>query len=82
MYAIAVFKSRKECMDFNSRMCGAGISGKIINTPRCIMKSCCLSVKFPIYNVDIAKCIISKNRYLTFEGLFKETESGAIKINT
>jgi len=79
VYAIAVFKSRKECMDFNSRLCSAGVSGRIINTPRCLSKSCCLSAKFPITYLVMVKRIINALKYATFDGFYRDDDS-AVKI--
>lgn len=42
---IVVFRSRADALAFSSRLNSHGVSGKVVNTPRALSRSCGLSVR-------------------------------------
>lgn len=68
---IAVFRSRAQAIDCNSRLRSLGVQSGLINTPREANVGCGLSVKIPQNAVERAKRIILNGRYSAFYGFFK-----------
>lgn len=68
---IAVFRSRAQAIDCNSRLRSLGVQSGLINTPREANVGCGLSVKIPKNAVERAKRIILNGRYSAFYGFFK-----------
>ena len=65
---LAVFRSRSQAVDCNSRLRRGGIPSNLINTPKEAGVGCGLSVKFP-QNMEMrAKAIIFGGRYSAFYG--------------
>ncbi len=67
---IAVFRSRAQAMDCNSRLRSMGVPSSIINTPREANVGCGLSVRVPQNMLARAKVIIANGRYSAFYGYF------------
>lgn len=67
---IAVFRSRAQAIDCNSRLRSLGVQSSIINTPREANIGCGLSVKIPLNSFERAKRIIANGRYSAFYGFF------------
>lgn len=68
---IAVFRSRAQAIDCNSRLRSLGVQSSLINTPREANIGCGLSVKIPQNMFERAKRIISNGRYSAFYGYFR-----------
>lgn len=68
---IAVFRSRAQAIDCNSKLRSLGIASSLINTPREANIGCGLSVRIPQNALDRAKRIIASGRYSAFYGFFK-----------
>lgn len=68
---IAVFRSRAQAIDCNSRLRSLGVASSIINTPREANIGCGLSVRIPQNALERAKRIIASGRYSAFYGYFK-----------
>ncbi|MCH5143215.1 MAG: DUF3343 domain-containing protein [Clostridiales bacterium] len=65
---LAVFRSRSQAMDCNSRLRRGGIPSSLINTPKEAGVGCGLSVKFPQSTEKSARALISGGRYSAFYG--------------
>ena len=65
---LAVFRSRSQAMDCNSRLRRGGIPSNLINTPKEANVGCGLSVKFPQSVEMRARALISSGRYSAFYG--------------
>lgn len=63
---LAVFRSRSQAADCNSRLRRGGIPSMLINTPKEAGIGCGLSVKFPQNTEMRARAIISGGRYSAF----------------
>lgn len=68
---IAVFRSRAQAIDCNSRLRSLGVASSLINTPREANIGCGLSVRIPQNSLDRAKRIIANGRYSAFYGYFR-----------
>ena len=68
---IAVFRSRAQAIDCNSRLRSMGVPSSLINTPREANIGCGLSVKIPQNMLERAKRIIANSKYSAFYGYFK-----------
>ncbi len=68
---IAVFRSRSQAMDCNSRLRALGVPSNLINTPREANIGCGLSVRLPQNMLPRAKAIIANGRYSAFYGYFR-----------
>ncbi|MGI6700968.1 MAG: putative Se/S carrier-like protein [Christensenellales bacterium] len=77
MYIIAVFKSRKETLDFKCRLDCKRIGSTIINTPRQLSSGCGVSVKFEVRGFTFARYIVDGN-YRTFSGFFRYNDNGRL----
>ena len=65
---LAVFRSRSQAVDCNSRLRRGGIPSNLINTPKEANVGCGLSVRFP-QNMEMrAKSLIAGGRYSAFYG--------------
>ena len=65
---IAVFRSRAQAIDCNSRLRRFGVPSSIINTPKEANIGCGLSVRIPQNMLARAKTIIAGGRYSAFYG--------------
>lgn len=65
---LAVFRSRSQAVDCNSRLRRGGIPSNLINTPKEAGVGCGLSVKFPQNAEMRAKALISSGGYSAFYG--------------
>ena len=65
---LAVFRSRSQATDCNSRLRRSGIPSNLINTPKEANIGCGLSVKFPKEVEMRARALISSGRYSAFYG--------------
>ena len=68
---IAVFRSRAQAIDCNSRLRSLGVQSSLINTPQEANIGCGLSVRIPQNALERAKRIISSGRYSAFYGFFR-----------
>lgn len=65
---IAVFRSRAQAVDCNTRLRAAGIPSNIINTPREANIGCGYSVRIPKNMLGRAQYIIAGRKYSAFYG--------------
>ena len=65
---IAVFRSRAQAIDCNSRLRSFGVPSTIINTPKEANIGCGLSVRIPQNMLPRARAIIAGGRYSAFYG--------------
>ena len=65
---LAVFRSRSQAMDCNTRLRRGGIPSNLINTPKEANVGCGLSVKFPQSAEMRARYIINSGKYSAFYG--------------
>ena len=68
---VAVFRSRAQAVDCNSRLRASGVPSVLINTPREANIGCGLSVRIPQNMLARAKVIIANGRYSAFYGYFR-----------
>lgn len=68
---LAVFKSRAQAADCNSRLKINGIPAALINTPKEANVGCGLSVKIPQNSLPRARVLISNARYSAFYGFYE-----------
>ena len=68
---IAVFKSRKDAMQFAMMMNKSRVRVRMISTPSSIGSSCDLSVRFPRVAFSIAERVLSYAEFQTFKGFFE-----------
>lgn len=67
---IAIFRSRSQAVDFNSKLRSTGIAAELITTPKEANVGCGLSVKFNKNYAERAKFIIRKSNYSAFYGFY------------
>lgn len=67
---IAVFRSRSQAMDCNSRLRSCGVPCVVINTPKEAKVGCGLSLKLPGNMLPRAKMLIESARYSAFYGYY------------
>lgn len=67
---LAVFRSRAQAADCNSKLKTAGISCVLVNTPKEAGVGCGLSVKIPESAVNRVRFIISRAGYSAFYGFY------------
>ncbi len=67
---IAVFRSRSQAMDCNSRLRANGVPCTVINTPKEAKVGCGLSIKLPNNMLNRAKALIANARYSAFYGYY------------
>lgn len=72
MEIIAVFGSRTHTMQFAKCMKMAGFSAFVVNTPREIMSSCGVSVKFSSRAISVARRCLTTGRLVTFKGFYQK----------
>ena len=70
MYMIAVFKSRKDAVQFAGVLSRYGVKVTVGNTPRGIGIPCGLSVRFPRGAISLAERVLSGNDYFGFAGFY------------
>ena len=79
---LAVFRSRAQAIDCNSRLRTFGVPSGIINTPKEANVGCGLSVKIPQNFLPRAKNIIANANYSAFYGfLTMNTQYGRTYFN-
>lgn len=67
---IAVFRSRSQAMDCNSRLRSYGVPCVVINTPKEAKVGCGLSLKLPGNMLPRAKMLIERGNYSAFYGYY------------
>lgn len=67
---LAVFRSRAQAVDCNSRLRMSGVPANIVNTPREANIGCGLSVKIPQNMLPRAKAMILGGQYSAFYGFY------------
>lgn len=67
---LAVFRSRSQAADCNSRLRSYGIPSSLINTPKEANVGCGLSVKLPQNMLPRAKSIVLNAKYSAFYGFY------------
>lgn len=67
---LAVFRSRVQAADCNSRLRMNGINCSLINTPKETGVGCGLSVKIPQNQIARARGLIAQGRYSAFYGYY------------
>lgn len=67
---LAVFRSRAQAIDCNTRLRMNGIPSALVNTPKEANIGCGLSVKIPQNMLARAKTIIANGKYSAFYGYF------------
>ncbi|MDE6597766.1 MAG: DUF3343 domain-containing protein [Clostridia bacterium] len=67
---LAVFRSRAQAIDCNTRLKMFGVPSALVNTPKEVNIGCGLSVKIPQTMLARAKQIIANGRYSAFYGYF------------
>ena len=67
---LAVFRSRSQAIDCNSRLKRYGISATLINTPKEANVGCGLSLKFYENVLNRAKPVILSGNYSAFYGFY------------
>ena len=70
MYVIAVFKSRRDALQFADALTRFGVSVTVVNTPRRIGVPCGLSVRFHRREMSLAEKVLSRNDYFGFKGFY------------
>lgn len=69
-YIVVVFRSRNDTQRFYSIIKQSGQFCSIINTPRTLSKSCGISVRISNSAINISQIILSKNSFLSFNGIY------------
>ena len=72
---LAVFRSRSQAMDCNTRLRRSGIPSNLINTPKEAGVGCGLSVKFPKELEMHARAVVTGGRYSAFYGFMTKNEN-------
>lgn len=75
-YAIAVFRSRTETINFSNLLRSYGVGVSVINTPRKANVSCGISAKFEMSALAKAREILSRRSFMSFGGFFKISQNG------
>ena len=70
-FMIAVFKSRKEAIEFGTMMGRYGARVSAVNTPQSISSACGLSVKFKRSDLYKAQRALAGGDYFTFKGFYE-----------
>ena len=68
---LAVFRSRSQAIDCNSRLRASGIPSSLINTPSEANIGCGLSIKIPQNFFERAIKVVINGRYSAFYGFFR-----------
>ncbi len=68
---IAVFKSRREAIEFGTAMRRNGARVAAVNTPSRISSACGLSVRFRRNDLRTAQRVLSEGDYFSFKGFYK-----------
>lgn len=67
---IAIFRSRAQAIDCNTKLKSMGIAAELISTPKEANIGCGLSVKINKNSAERARYIIQKSNYSAFYGFF------------
>ena len=70
-YVIVMFTSRSDTMRFYSIFKRFNGFGSVINTPHSLARSCGISVKISVSQINLAKQIISSNNFSSFKGIYE-----------
>jgi len=70
MYMIAVFKSRRDTIEYASMLSRYGVSVTVVSTPRKIGVSCGLSVRFPRAALPLADRALRGGDFYSFKGFY------------
>lgn len=68
---LAVFRSRAQAIDCNTRLKASGIPASLVNTPAEANVGCGLSVKIGQGALDRARVLIRGGNYSAFYGFFR-----------
>ncbi|HCJ01947.1 MAG TPA: hypothetical protein DHV31_03535 [Clostridiales bacterium] len=68
---IAVFKSRRDAMQFGMMMGKRGVRVNTVSTPSSVGSTCDLSVRFPRAAFALARQILSYGEFQSFKGFFE-----------
>lgn len=68
---IAVFRSRTQAIECNSRLRAHGVPSALINTPKEANVGCGLSIKFPQNMLPRVRALILNGRYSAFYGFLR-----------
>ena len=67
---IAVFKSRTQVMAFIESMNLSGVACKMVSTPKEARVGCGTSAEFPLSKLNLAKSIVQRGGFSSFNGFF------------
>lgn len=70
---LAVFRSRSQAVDCNTRLRAHGVPSCIVNTPKDANIGCGLSVRLPQNMVARGKALVRSGNYSAFYGFFTVT---------
>ena len=79
-YYVAVFKSRTEAISYTTNLRRNFIYANLIPTPVEVGRTCGLSVKIEIKDINEAKYLLSISRNSSFLGWYRCTEINGRKI--
>lgn len=71
-FVIAVFGSRSETLSYANMLRKNGIGVVIVQTPKQAGRTCGISAKFMYKDFQLAKMILSKSYFTSFQGFFIE----------
>jgi len=69
-YMIAVFKSRRDALEFAAVLSRHRVQVRAVNTPPSISEACGLSVRFPKGAISIAQSVLAVGEYYSFKGFY------------
>jgi len=69
-YYLVVFRAKSETIRFSSLLTSYRVPNDVVSTPRQISVSCGTSVKISIGALDIAKKLLTYNKFYTFAGIY------------
>ncbi len=70
-YIVVVFTSRTDTIHFYDLIKQTSTFCSTINTPRCLARSCGISVKIAGNGINLTKQIISSNKLTSFFGIYE-----------
>ncbi len=70
MYIVAVFKNRTDALSFYRSITNKSVEAKIVSTPRNIVNSCGVSVKFLSKYRELANYVIRNGNFPSFLGIY------------
>lgn len=78
-FVIAVFGSRSETLSYVNMLRRNGVGVGIVQTPKEAGRTCGISARFMYKDFQVAKMILSKSYFSSFQGFFIEQNSGEQK---